>query len=490
MQMIEDSHFDVSIIGGGVIGCAIARELSKYRITVAVFEQAPDVGWSTSSRNSGVVHAGFNNQPGSLMARLCVEGNQTFEAFCRPLDVPYEKQGKLVVARQKKDIATLERLQEQGRANGAQNLSILDDHDMHLLEPDVQGIAALYSPETAITSPYLLTIALAENALQNGTQFFLQTTVEKITRRKTASSFTLKTNQGTFTSDYIINSAGLYADKVAAMLGIRGYRIYPCRGEYHILDKRTSSLISRPVYPAPVKGEGGLGVHFTTTIGGVLLIGPSAEYIPRRNDVATTRRVMKQLFEEAQSFLPHVSLQNIIRSYSGLRAKQAPPSEGGFRDYIIEESRTVPNAINLIGIESPGLTAAEPIAKMVTALIDAKEKLESTSDFVPNRPGILKFDAQDEATKRRLIQHDSDYGEIICRCEHITKKEVLDALHNPLDARTLHSIKYRTRAMMGRCQGGYCLPRLVELLLQEGGMALKDIQLGEKDSTLLTGYRS
>ena len=490
MRMMKHVQFDVSIIGGGVIGCAIARELSKYSVNVAVLEKSLDVGWGTSSRNSGVVHAGFNNTTGSLMARLCVEGNQSFEAFCRPLDVPYDKQGKLVVARQKEDLATLERLKKQGDANGVKNLSIIDAHDMHNLEPNIQGIAALYSPETAITSPYLLTIALAENALQNGAQFFLNTTVEQISRGKTSSSFTVKTNKGTFTSEYIINSAGLYADKVAAMIGIQDYRIYPCRGEYHILDKHTSALISRPVYPAPAKGDGGLGVHFTTTAGGVLLIGPSAEYIHHRDDLATTRNVMKLLFEEAQSFLPFVSPQDIIRSYSGLRAKQAPPSEGGFRDYVIEESRTEPNFINLIGIESPGLTAAEPIAKMITALIDAKEKLERKSDFIPNRTGILKFDKQNEATKRRLIQQDPDYGEIICRCENITRKEVLDALRNPLDAKTLHSIKYRTRAMMGRCQGGYCLTRLIDILTQECGMDLKDIHLGENDSALFTGYRS
>ncbi|PIE33671.1 FAD/NAD(P)-binding oxidoreductase [candidate division KSB3 bacterium] len=490
--MIHNTQFDVSIIGGGVIGCAIARELSRYRLKVAVFEKSPDVGWGTSCRNSGVVHAGFNNQTGSLMARLCVEGNQTFEAFCRPLDVPYDKQGKLVVARQKNDLPTLERLKKQGDANGVKNLSIIDAREMNRLEPNVQGIAALYSPETAITSPYLLTIALAENALENGTQFFLNTTVDRITpgKKRGSSGFSVSTNRGIFTSDYIINSAGLYADKIAAMVGMRDYRIYPCRGEYHILDKNTSSFISRPVYPAPVKGDGGLGVHFTTTVGGVLLIGPSAEYIRYRDNLATTRRVMKLLFDEAQSFLPFVSPQDIIRSYSGLRAKQAPPSEGGFREYVIEESRTVSNFINLIGIESPGLTASEPIAKMVTAMIDQKETLEKKPDFIPTRPGFLKFSDQNEATQRRLIQQNPDYGEIICRCENITKQEVLDAVRNPLGAKTLNSIKYRTRAMMGRCQGGYCLTRLVDILMQEFGLALEDVLLGEKDSALFTGYRS
>ena len=492
---MKNSTFDVIIIGGGVIGCAIARELSKYHLSVAVLEKEPDVGWGTSCRNSGVVHAGFNNAIGSLMARLCVTGNQMFETFCRPLDVPYEKQGKLVVARNKEEVDTLERLKKQGDTNGVRNLAIIDAHAMKMLEPNIQGIAALYSPETAITSPYLLTIALAENALQNGAQFFLNTEVLRIKRKVAAPSlkriamFEVHTNNGVLSSSYIINSAGLYADKIAKMAGINGYRLYPCRGEYHILDKNTSSLIARPVYPAPTKGVGGLGVHFTTTVGGVLLIGPSAEYIQKRNNVATTQKIMKLLFKEAQSFLPLVSPTDIIRSYSGLRAKQAPPAEGGFRDYVIEESKIVPNFINLIGIESPGLTAAEPIAKMVTTIIDGKEKLSPKPDFNPIRKGILKFDNQDEATKRRLIQENSDYGEIICRCENITRKEVLDALNNPLGARTLNSIKYRTRAMMGRCQGGYCLSRLIDILMQGFGLRLDEIRLARKKSSLFTSYR-
>lgn len=423
------------------------------------------------------------------MAQLCVKGNQSFAEYCRQLDVPYQKQGKLVVARNKEEIETLKRLKGQGDANGVRNLDIIDAHAMNRLEPNIRGIAALYSGETAVTAPYLLTIALAENALENGATFFLNTVLKRIKCNRKTPSFQVYTSNGVFTSSYVTNSAGLYADKIAAMAGIKGYRIYPCRGEYYILDKRASFMISRPVYPAPVKAAGGLGVHFTTTVEGVTLIGPSAEYIRKRDDVATTRRVMKLLFDEAKSFLPLVSPQYFIRSYAGLRAKQAPPSEGGFRDYVIEESQTVPNFINLIGIESPGLTASEPIAKMVVDIIDKKEKLNPKTDFNPIRKGILCFEKQDEATKRKLIQQNPDYGEIVCRCEQVTRKEVLDALNNPLGARTLHSIKYRTRAMMGRCQAGYCLHRLIRILKEDFGLSLRDIHLGRKNSYLFTGYR-
>ncbi|MDY0093655.1 MAG: NAD(P)/FAD-dependent oxidoreductase [Candidatus Vecturithrix sp.] len=488
MNFTQNGCFDVIIIGAGVVGCAIARELSKYCLSVAVLEKEPDVGWGTSSRNSGVVHAGFNNKPGTLMAHLCIEGNQGFEALCRQLDVPYKKQGKLVVARNHEEILTLEQLKQQGERNGVRNLEIVDAHDLRRLEPNIRGIAALYSQETAVTAPYLLTIALAENALHNGVSFFLNTEVRQITRQNLRAHFKVHTNTGLFSAAYLINSAGLYADKIAEMAGIKGYRIYPCRGEYYILDKHAGSLISRPVYPAPVKGSGGLGVHFTTTVEGVILIGPSAEYIPQRDDLATTRKIMDLLFEEARDFLPLVSPQHFIRNYSGLRAKQAPPSEGGFRDYVIEESRSVPNVINLIGIESPGLTASGPIAKMVTAMIDAREQLSSNPDFIPTRKGILRFAEQDEAVKRILIKQHPDYGEILCRCERVTRHEVMEALKNPLGAKSLNSIKYRTRAMMGRCQGSFCMMRIINLLMQETGIRPEDIRLGRPGSYLFPGY--
>ncbi|MBE3115564.1 MAG: FAD-dependent oxidoreductase, partial [Actinobacteria bacterium] len=353
----------------------------------------------------------------------------------------------------------------------------------------VKGIAALYSPETAITSPYLLTIALAENALDNGVSFFLNTEVKSITRLNN-SNFRIKTNKREFTSSYVINSSGLYSDYIARMVGIKKYRLYPCRGEYHILDKNVSWLINHLVYPVPQAGAGGLGIHLTPTIDGNILIGPSNEYIKRKDNFSTTSQIMKMLSAEAGEFLPLTSPGYIIRSYSGLRAKQAPSSEGGFWDFVIRESDTVDNFINLIGIESPGLTAAQPIAKRVVEIINKKERLDSNPSFNPFRKGILRFEEQDEETKKTLIKQEPDYGEIVCRCEKITKKEILEAANNSLGARSLISIKYRTRAMMGRCQGGYCLPRIIEILRENFNLVPREITLKGKNSSLLTGYRS
>jgi len=484
-----NNHYDVVVIGGGVVGCAIARELSKYKVSIAVLEKEDDVGWGISCRNSGVVHAGFNNRSGTLMAQFCVEGNKSFAELCHQLDVPYKKIGKLVVAKKKEEVIDLKNLKKQGDTNGVNNLQIIGLDEIKRLEPNLSGIAALYSPETAITSPYLLTIALAENALDNDVKFFLNTKVKNISNFN-SSGFRIITNRGEFISSYIINSAGLYADKIARMIGENKYHIYPCRGEYHILDRNVSWLINHLIYPVPQAETGGLGVHLTPTIDGNILIGPSNEYIRKKDNLSTTSQIMKILSAEAQKFLPLISSQYFIRSYSGVRAKQAPSSEGGFWDFVIEESKTVNNFINLIGIESPGLTAAQPIARRVVEIINKKEKLNSNPNFNPFRKGILRFEEQDEETKKALIREDPDYGEIVCRCEKITKKEILEAASNPLGARSLISIKYRTRAMMGRCQGGYCQTRIMEILRESFKLSPQEITLKGNDSYLLTGYRS
>ncbi|OFW46743.1 MAG: FAD/NAD(P)-binding oxidoreductase [Actinobacteria bacterium RBG_13_35_12] len=485
----KNNHFDAVIIGGGVVGCAVARELSKYKVKVAVLEKEDDVSWGTSCRNSGVVHAGFNNKPGTLMAEFCVEGNKSFKELCDQLDVPYKKIGKLVVAKKKEEIKDLQKLKQQGDTNGVNNLQIIDLNEVKRLEPNIEGIAALYSPETAITSPYLLTIALAENALDNGVSFFLNTEVKNIDKLN-GFGFRINTNKGEYISSYIINSAGLYADKIARMIGENKYRIYPCRGEYHILDKNVSWLTNHLVYPVPQAGVGGLGVHLTPTIDGNILMGPSNEYIKRKDNFSTTSQIMKMLSAKAGEFLPLISPGYIIRSYSGLRAKQAPSSEGGFWDFVVEESDTVDHFINLIGIESPGLTAAQPIAKRVVEIINKKVRLDSNPSFNPFRKGILRFEEQDEETKKTLIKQEPDYGEIVCRCEKITKKEILKAANNPFGARSLISIKYRTRAMMGRCQGGYCQTRIIEILRENFNLVPRELTLKGNRSYLLTGYRS
>jgi glycerol-3-phosphate dehydrogenase len=477
--------FDVTIIGAGAVGCATARELSRYRLNIAVLDRESDVGAGTSGRNSAVVHAGFNNKPGSLMARLCVAGNLGFEALCKELDVPYKKTGKLVVAFDDEDIEGIRRLMENGRSNGVPGLTFLSGEEARKLAPKVGGIAAMHSAETAIISPFIYSVALAENAAANGVRFFFNAEVRGISRKD--GVFRVSAGGRAFLSRYLVNSAGLYADGVAALAGDAGYKIYPCRGQYYILDKRAGEFLNIPVYPVPRAGTGGLGVHLTPTVEGNIIIGPSAEYIPVKCDCGTTAAVMKQLFREARQLLPPIAPRHIIGSYAGIRAKLVGPSSGGFGDFVIRQSEKVPGLINLIGIESPGLTASMPIARMVAGILGGIAELTPNERFIGNRRGILPFRELSSAEKAELVRQCPDYGEIVCQCEGITKKEILEAIENPLGVRTLAGIKYRARATMGRCQGGYCLARIADILIREYGMRPEEVTLRGQASGLFAG---
>jgi glycerol-3-phosphate dehydrogenase len=475
------------IIGAGVVGNAIARELSRCDINVAVLEKELDVSMGASSRNSGVLHSGIHYGPGSLRARLNVQGNALMEDLCRDLKVKIEYIGKLTVAQDDVDIETLYNLKEQGEANGVPGLEILGPEQMQKIQPGVRGIKALYSPSTGIICPYGLSIALAENALVNGVEFFLGHEVTAISKNR--QGFVVNTAQGeAFEAPVLINSAGLYSDHICEMLGINEYRIYPCRGEYLILDKRLERTLSTLIYPAPRKGGAGLGIHLTNTVDGNILIGPSSEYVDDPDDFASTLEIMALLKKEGQGLLPGISATDFIRNFSGLRAKQTPPEVGGYKDFVIENRKDFPGFINLVGIESPGLTSSPAIALMVKDMVAGLVELKEKDQFIYERPGLAGFFYElSEEEKADLVKENSDYGEVVCRCEQITKKEILDAIQNPLRNMTINGIKYRSRAMMGRCQGGFCLPRIVEILEHEFGYRPEDYLLHGNASPLFTG---
>ena len=427
MNYMKEVH-DVIIIGAGAVGCAIARELSRYSLRTLVLEKECDVAYGTSGRMSGVVHAGFNNKTGSLMAKLCVEGNRGFEAICKDLDIPYKKTGKVLVAFDDADMKALEGIIERGKANGCEGLRLLDKDEIGKLVPGIGGIGGMLSPNTAIFDPFEFCIAHAENAMENGVEFRFDSEVTAI--RKDGDVFEVMTPGGTYYSKYIVNSAGLYCDKVSAMLGIDDYRIYPCRGQYYILDKVADRLLDIPAYPVPKAGIGGLGVHLTPTIDGNIIIGPSAEYLDDPDDYSSTPEVMDKLFTEAKALLPAVERRYIIGNYCGIRPKQAPPGEGGFRDFVIKEEEKCPGLVNLIGIESPGFTAAAPIARMV------RDILAQHMDFLPKkeynsiRKGHIRFRDLSKEEQEKLIRQDPEYGEIICRCQNVTRREIRDAIEN------------------------------------------------------------
>ncbi len=480
-----ENLYDVIVIGAGVIGSAIARELSRYKLRIGVLEKELDVCCETSGRNSGVLHAGFNNKPGTLMAKFCVEGNKSFEKVSKELDVPFKRTGKLVVGFTLEDREKLLNLKLQGEQNGVVGLEIINKQQIKEIEPNINGNFAMYSPSTGILNPFTYTVALAENACSNGVNFYFDNKVVDI--KKINEIYEIKTNKNTYKTKWIINAAGLNSDKVCKMLGINEYTIYPCRGEYFILDKNIGDLLRLPAYPLPNEKEGGLGIHLTPSIDGNVFIGPSSEYIEDKGDYSVTKNVMEMLIEDGMRIFPHIKKEYFIRNFAGIRPKLVSKDIGGYKDFIIKKDKRYPNTINLVGIESPGLTSAIPIAKYVVELLKEETYLEANLNFNPKRKGIISFSDKSIELKEKLIKENPDYGEIICRCENITKAEIVEAINNILGVDIVTGIKYRTRAMMGRCQGGYCEGRIVELIKEIKNKKEEDILYSKKGSQMFIG---
>ena len=459
--------FDVAIVGGGVVGCAIARELSRYQLKVAVLERAADVARGTSGKNSGVVHTGINVPADSVKGKYNVAGAQFFEQYCADLDVPFDRCGKVIVALGESELPDLEALKAKGEAIGVQQLEIIDRDTLKKMEPNIEGAGALNVPTAAIACPYTLNIALAESAAAGGVEFMLNTPVLDINGEQ--GSFDLETPNGTVSADLIVNSAGLFADKVARMVGVTRWRIWPCRGEYLILDRSKGDMINSMVYPVPPKGGAGLGIHITPTTDGNIILGPSADYTNDGDDVRTTAKVRRQLLAEATEFLPGISPRDVITAYSGMRPKLVPSSVGGFGDFVVEEVPEAPGVMQLVGIESPGLPAAPAIAEEVSRWTRERLPAKKNLNFKKTWSSVRRTREEELGVIDELVAEDPGYGEIMCRCEMITRREIVDSINNELNATSLNAIKYRSRATMGRCQGGFCGPRIVDLLIKHGG---------------------
>jgi glycerol-3-phosphate dehydrogenase len=434
-----------------------------------------------SKGNSGVIHAGFNVPSGSLKARLNVEGLRRIYRQAEELGVPHRRTGKLVVALADSDRPRLNELKSQGDRNGSPGLEIVDAAAIARLAPGVEGLWALHSPQTGIISPYEFTMALAECAARNGARVYLETPVTAV--EVLIEGFRLTTPRGVFSARRVVNAAGLFADEVAALAGVFDFTVHPFRGEYLIADREAASVLAMPIYPVPPKGDSFLGVHITPTLEGNILLGPSSEAVCDKNDAATTRPVMDRLKAEAFALVPGLARFSFIHSYAGLRPKLTVSGEA---DFIIEESVLRPGWINLVGIESPGLTAAPAIAARVADMIGSAMDLRLKSDFRAERPPRPRFAHLDDGERARRAAADPRWGEMICRCEHVARAEVDDALANPFGARSLDAIKRRTRCGMGRCQGGFCTPRLVELL-EAGGVAPEDIRKRGAGTNLFEG---
>ncbi len=477
--------FDVAVIGGGVVGCAVLRELSRYRLRLVLLEREADLAEGVTKANSGVIHAGFNVPPGSLKARTNVAGLRFVYGLAAALSVPHRKTGKLVIALTDDERPSLEELKAQGDRSGTPDLAIVGESEIRAIEPLARGRWALYSPHTGIISPYEFTIALAESARRNGACVLLETAVTGV--EFGGGLFWLQTPRGVVTARRVVNSAGLFADEVASTAGITDYRIFPYRGEYLITDKDPGVTLRLPIYPVPPKNDPGLGIHITPTMEGNILLGPSAEPVEDKQDRASTREVMDRLKDEAARLVPELRRAPFIHSYAGLRPKLVDPrGRALFKDFVIEESAVRPGWVNMAGIESPGLTAAPALAEMVVDILGAGLDFELKPDFDEELPPSTRFAALGDSDRAARVARDADWGEMVCRCEHVTRAEVVAALRNPLGARTMDAVKRRTRCGMGRCQGGFCTPRIVEIM-QDEGLALDRITKRGGGSRLFFG---
>ena len=459
---------DVIIIGAGVSGCAIARELSRYQVNALVLEKNEDVCEGTSKANSAIVHAGFDADEGSLMAKLNVKGNEMMDELCKELDVPFKRNGSIVVCTDKNNLDGLKTLYDRGVANGVKDLKILSREEALEKEPNLSDevVGALFAPTGGIVCPFKLTIALAENANVNGVEFRFNTKVEAISRCEDGT-WKIRTNNGEYRTRYIVNAAGVYADRIHNMVSEDKMHIIERRGDYLLLDKEAGNHVSSTIFALPNKY--GKGVLVTPTVHGNLLVGPTAIDIEDKEGTNTTAEGIAEVISKSAIQVKNLPLRKVITSFSGLRAHLEQ------HDFVIEEVKDAPHFIDVAGIESPGLSASPAIGCMVADMLKEAMGLSEKDDFVGNRKDILDPSRLSLEERNELIKKNPAYGNIICRCESISEGEILDAIHRPLGARSLDGVKRRTRAGMGRCQMGFCSPRTMEILHRELGLAYEEI---------------
>lgn len=466
-------HVDVVIIGGGVVGSAIARELSRYALDICVLEKNLDVCYETSGRNTGVCHGGFAYDPGTLKAKLCVEGNRRMDRLSRELGFSFRRCGKVLVGNTREEYDRLLEVMEQGKANGVEGLSMLNREELHALVPGVQGAFAMFSKNSGIVDPFMMTIGFAENACENGVEYYLDHEVTGIDRCEGPYFWKVHTMHGCLRTRWVINASGLSCGKISDMLGITGYHIIGSKDDYIVLDERLGSQLPMPVYTVPSNTY--MGIHVTVTTDGNVLIGPTAEDTDNLSWYGVEQKNIDYLYAEGQKLWPHFTRGDFIRTYSGILPKWVDDN-GVIQDFRIEIREDIaPQAVNLIGIESPGLTASDAIADYVIGLMQKTETFQKNPSFNPIRKAAVRFAKLPEEQQEACIRKNPDYGEIVCRCQKVTKAEILQAIHNPLGVQTMVGIKYRTRAMMGRCQGGYCQMRISKMIEDELGVRPEDV---------------
>ena len=471
--------YDVIVIGGGVVGCMTARFLSRYQLSILLIEKETDVGMGASSANSAVVHAGYDPLPGSLKAKMNVLGNVLWDNLAGELNIPFERRGDYVVAIGPEELTGLETLLEQGRRNGVPGMHLISAEEMRHREPNInpQVSGAIWAPTGGLCDPFAVTVAAAENAIQNGVEVLTGCAFEDFLMdgRRIRG---VRTSRGEFACRWVVNAAGLYADEVMHRAGVRPeFKITPRRGEYCVLD-RAEITINNVLFPTP--SAAGKGILVTTTLHGNTIAGPNANLQEDKTDTSVTRAGVDEICDGAHKLVPGLNMRYVIANFAGLRAMgNAPCETPGIsynHDFIIDIPRAVDGLVNLGGIESPGLTSAPAIAARVVELLrEAGELLAEKPGWQPIRPLRPRFRDLGNADRARLIAAEPAYGRIICRCELVSEGEILAEIRAPLPARSYDAIKRRTWLGTGRCLGAFDMPRVVALLARELGVPVEQV---------------
>lgn len=471
--------YDVIIIGAGVSGTASARELSKYQLKILVLEKEEDVCCGTSKANSGIVHAGYDAANGSLMAKLNVRGNELMESLSKELDFPFKRIGSLVVCQKEEEVFQLEELKKRGERNGVQGLRIIRGSRLHQMEPNLgeEVIAGLYAPSAGIVCPFGMNIAFAENAYANGVEFHFEEEVTSIGKKE--KGYEVQTTKGSYETKFVVNAAGVYTDVFHNMVSEKKIQITPRKGEYCLLDKEVGNHVNSVIFSLP--GKYGKGILVTPTVHGNLLLGPTATDIEEKEGINTTAKGLEEIKEKAGLNVKNLPMNKVITSFAGLRAHEKG------HEFIVEELEDAKGFIDCAGIESPGLTSAPAIGERVAQLICGRICPVKKEDFIAFRKGMVFPQEMTKEERRQLIEKKPAYGNIICRCEMISEGEIRDAVSRPLGATSMDGIKRRTRAGMGRCQSGFCAPKIIKILAESLGKEESEITKSGKNSNIIVG---
>jgi len=471
--------YDIAIIGAGVIGAAIARQLSKYELSIIVLDKENDASAGTSKANSGIVHAGYDPKENTLMAKLNAVGNAMFDALCEELSVPFKRNGSLVVAFDSEQLKQVAKLKQRGEKNGIPGLSLLSGEELlekePALNPDAKG--ALFAETAGITDPMLLTISLMENAVMNGAEYLFNFEIRSI--EKADNSYRIISDNKSIAAKYVINAAGVFSDEIHNMIAKPNHKINIRRGQYFLLDKSETGIVNSTIFPCPTKK--GKGVLVAPTAHSNIILGPASDDTSDKEDVGTTDDVLWSAVADARQLIPGISAWNSIRNFSGLRA------EADTGDFVIGEALDAPNFIDVGGIKSPGLTAAPAIAQYIADLLCTKGVLlskKSSFDPIVKRPLFIELPDNEQTV---MIKKNPLYGRVICRCENITEGDIVDAIKRKPGAVTVDGVKRRCRAGMGRCQSGFCGPKVHQILARELNLPLEDVMLEKNSSYILTG---